>query len=214
MDTNQADVFLTCCTSAAVVAREVPRMAVLAVPLALEVGADYGVTAEVGDTGAARFVQLMVSAPGQATFARFGFGAPGAFQCRDSYNPGVFHALRSSRHPALLWVRFAAFLSFLAIAAALLTPVAQLADDVRTGRLGGVCSAGKPAVAGNPVGDTAEDHAHCDLCGSLAWVLPPVVAQPIPTQATRLLALDAPPSELARFGLGLLYSRGPPSFLT
>lgn len=76
MDTGQADVFLTYCTNAAVVAREVPRMAVLAVPPALDVGADYGVTAKAGDAQAARFVQLMLSAPGQATFARFGFGAP------------------------------------------------------------------------------------------------------------------------------------------
>ena len=121
----------------------------------------------------------------------------------------MFHALRSSRHPALPWVRFAAFLSFLAVAAALFTPVAQLADDVRTGRLGGVCSAGKSAVAGNSVGD----NAHRDLCGSLALALPPVVAQPIPTQANRQLVLAAPPSELVRFGLGLPYSRGPPSFL-
>ena len=125
----------------------------------------------------------------------------------------MLHALRSSRHPALLWVRFAAFLSFLAVAAALLTPVAQLADDVRTGRLGGICNAGKSAVAGNAMDDTAEDHAHCDLCGSLAALLPPVVAQPIPTQASRQLILAAPPSELVRFGLGLPYSRGPPSFL-
>ena len=125
----------------------------------------------------------------------------------------MLHALRSSRHPALRWVRFAAFLSFLAVAAALFTPVAQLADDVRTGRLGGVCSAGKSAVAGNSVGDTAEDHAHCDLCGSLSLALPPLVAQPISTQANRQLVLAAPPSELVRFGLGLPYSRGPPSFL-
>lgn len=130
----------------------------------------------------------------------------------------MFHALRSSRHPALLWVRFAAFLSFLAVAAALFTPVAQLAEDVRTGRLGGVCSAAKSAVAGNASGaassgTAAEEHTHCDLCGSLAVLLLPVVAQPIPTQANRLLALAAPPSELVRFGLGLPYSRGPPSFL-
>ena len=76
MDTGQADVFLTYCTNAAVVAREVPRMVVLAVPPALEVGADYGVTAKAGDAGAARFEQFMLSAHGQATFARFGFGAP------------------------------------------------------------------------------------------------------------------------------------------
>lgn len=76
MDTGQADVFLTYCTNAAAVAREVPRMVVLAVPPTLEVGADYGVTAKTGDASAARFVQFMLSAPGQATFARFGFGAP------------------------------------------------------------------------------------------------------------------------------------------
>ena len=133
----------------------------------------------------------------------------------------MFHALRSSHHRALLWVRFAAFLSLLAVASALFTPVAKLAEDVRTGRLGGVCSAGKAAVAGTStdtgaglaLGSTAEAHAHCDLCGSLALALPPISAQPIPTQPNRLLAVAAPPSELARFGLGLPYSRGPPSFL-
>ena len=125
----------------------------------------------------------------------------------------MIDVLRSSRHPALLWVRLAAFLSFLAVAAALFTPVAQLAEDVRTGRLGGVCSAVKSAVAGNAVSEAAEDHAHCDLCGSLALALPPMTAQPIPTQPNHRLALATPPSELARFGLGLQYSRGPPSFL-
>ena len=112
----------------------------------------------------------------------------------------------------------AAFLSLLAVASALFTPVAQLVEDVRTGRLGGVCSAGKSAVAGTgsglALGTTAEEHAHCDLCGSLALALPPITAQPIPTKPNRLLARAAPPSELARFGLGLPYSRGPPSFLT
>ena len=125
----------------------------------------------------------------------------------------VFYVLHSPRHPALLWVRFAALLSFLAVAAALFTPVAQLAEDVRNGRLGGVCSAGKSAVAGNGMGENAEDHVHCDLCGSLALALPPITAQPIPTQPNRQLVLATSPSELARFGLGLPYSRGPPSFL-
>ena len=130
----------------------------------------------------------------------------------------MFHALHSSRHPALFWARLAAFLSLLAVASALFTPVAQLVEDVRTGRLGGVCSAGKSAVAGTgsglALGTTAEEHAHCDLCGSLALALPPITAQPIPTKPNRLLARAAPPSELARFGIGLPYSRGPPSFLT
>ena len=130
----------------------------------------------------------------------------------------MFYALRSSHPPAWLWVRFAAFLSFLAVASALFAPVAQLAEDVRTGRLGGVCSAVKSAVAGNasgaaPNGTAAEQHTHCDLCGSLALALPPVVTQPIPTQASRLLTMAAPPSELLRFGPGLPYSRGPPSLL-
>ena len=125
----------------------------------------------------------------------------------------VFYVLHSPRHPALLWVRFAALLSFLAVAAALFTPVAQLAEDVRNGRLGGVCSAGKSVAAGTVMGENAEDHVHCDLGGSLALALPPITAQSIPTQPNRQLVLATSPSELARFGLGLPYSRGPPSFL-
>ena len=128
----------------------------------------------------------------------------------------MFTALRLHRQPASLWVRAAALLSLLAVAAALFMSVAQLASDVRTGRLGGVCSAAKSAVtavgASTALGETAQDHAHCELCGSLTLALPPIAAQHIDTQPNRLPALAAPPSQLARFGAGLPYSRGPPLF--
>lgn len=76
MATGQADVFLTCCTNAAAVVREVPQLQRVALPAALEVGADDAVTGRTGDANAQRFVRYLLAAPAQAIFARFGFGAP------------------------------------------------------------------------------------------------------------------------------------------
>ena len=113
----------------------------------------------------------------------------------------------------LIYVRLAAFMSLLAVASALFGPVAQLAQDVQTGRLGGVCNASKAFAAAGQTSDAASEHAHCELCGSFAIALPPTVMAAIPTYAGHPVALAEPPSELARFGLGLPNSRGPPSFL-
>ena len=76
MATGQADVFLTCCTNAAAVVREVPQLQRVALPAALEVGADDAVTGRTGDANAQRFVRYLLAAPAQAIFTRFGFGAP------------------------------------------------------------------------------------------------------------------------------------------
>ena len=111
------------------------------------------------------------------------------------------------------YVRFAAFMSLLAVASALFGPLAQLAQDVQTGRLGGVCNASKAFAAAGQTGDAASEHAHCELCGSFAIALPPTPTAAIPSYAGQPVALAQPPSELARFGLGLPNSRGPPSFL-
>ena len=104
-------------------------------------------------------------------------------------------------------------MSLLAVASALFGPVAQLAQDVQTGRLGGVCNASKAFAAAGQTGDAASEHAHCELCGSFAIALPPTATAAIPSFTGHPLALAEQPSELVRFGLGLPNSRGPPSFL-
>ncbi|MES2841965.1 MAG: molybdate ABC transporter substrate-binding protein [Pseudomonadota bacterium] len=77
MDQGQADVFLTYCTNAVASQREVPRLKIVAVPAALQVGADYGLTVRRGAHPAALAFADAMTAPGaQAVFARHGFGTP------------------------------------------------------------------------------------------------------------------------------------------
>ena len=74
-----------------------------------------------------------------------------------------------------MWQRIAAFFSFVALASALLAPSALLAEEVRTGKLGGLC--GISGVSGAEQGDAdgAPPQNHCDACGSSAKVLFQVV---------------------------------------
>lgn len=77
MDQGQADVFLNYCTNAVAAQRELPRLKVVAVPAALQVGAEYGLTVRRGAYPAAQaFADTLLSPPAQAVFARYGFGAP------------------------------------------------------------------------------------------------------------------------------------------
>ena len=77
MDNHQADVFLTYCTNAVAAQKEVPRLAVVALPANLQVGAAYGVTVKNGaHPAAAAFAKALLATPAQTTFAQYGFGAP------------------------------------------------------------------------------------------------------------------------------------------
>jgi ABC-type Fe3+ transport system substrate-binding protein len=76
MDEGRADIFLTYCTNAMSARKEVPRLAVVAIPPALEVGAAYALTFRKGDAAAAQFAQYLLSPQAQAVFGAFGFGAP------------------------------------------------------------------------------------------------------------------------------------------
>lgn len=77
MDQGQADVFLTYCTNAVAAQREVPRLKIVAVPAALQVGADYGLSVRRGAHPAAQaFADALLAPAAQAVFARHGFGAP------------------------------------------------------------------------------------------------------------------------------------------
>jgi molybdate transport system substrate-binding protein len=74
---RKADIFLTYCTNAIVAVREVPGARSVAVPDALGVGADYGLTTLNGaPIGGQRLADFIRSSPAQAILARHGF-APG-----------------------------------------------------------------------------------------------------------------------------------------
>ena len=98
---------------------------------------------------------------------------------------------------------------------ALLAPVSLLAEQVRTGKLGGICSlsaaSGKVADAGS--GDTPHAGSHCDLCGGPGWLLPPLVVRAIACVAGQQVAGAALPADVAVRPPGLPFSRGPPALL-
>jgi molybdenum ABC transporter molybdate-binding protein len=77
MDQGQADVFLTYCTNAVSAQKEVPRLKIVEIPPALQVGAAYGVTVRNGAPQAAdAFLRAMLAPPAQGVFNRFGFRQP------------------------------------------------------------------------------------------------------------------------------------------
>jgi ABC-type molybdate transport system substrate-binding protein len=77
VERGDADVFLTYCTNALEAKREVPSLAVVQVPEALAVGADYGLTLVKGARPEAeRFARYVLQAPGQAILSKYGF-SPG-----------------------------------------------------------------------------------------------------------------------------------------
>jgi molybdate transport system substrate-binding protein len=72
-----ADIFLTYCTSALAAQRENPTQQIVALPDALAVGADYGLTVMNGASAPAyQFAMFILSAEGQRTLAKHGFAAP------------------------------------------------------------------------------------------------------------------------------------------
>jgi molybdenum ABC transporter molybdate-binding protein len=74
---HKADIFLTYCTNAIQAMQEVPGARMVAIPEALTVGADYGLTTlNQAPPSAARFVDFVMSAEAQRILARYGF-APG-----------------------------------------------------------------------------------------------------------------------------------------
>jgi ABC-type molybdate transport system substrate-binding protein len=76
-----ADIFLTYCTNALAAQKENPGQQIVALPDALAVGADYGLTV-MNDASAPayKFALFILSTEGQRTLASHGFAAPGAAQ--------------------------------------------------------------------------------------------------------------------------------------
>ena len=111
------------------------------------------------------------------------------------------------------WTRLAAWLSFLAVFAALLAPASMLAQDMRTGKLSGLCSVnltwGSSSDTGS--GDAPPAGSHCDLCASLSLLPPPVLMTFIPCFAGYQVACVDFPTDLDAAVPGLPFSRGPPA---
>jgi molybdate transport system substrate-binding protein len=74
LENGQADLFLTYCTGAQQASREVPGLSIVALPEALAVGADYGLTVIHGARPEAwRFAMFILSPAGQSVLAQHGF---------------------------------------------------------------------------------------------------------------------------------------------
>jgi Protein of unknown function (DUF2946) len=111
-------------------------------------------------------------------------------------------------------VKVASWLGLLAVFSALLAPAAMLAEEVRTGKLGGLCSA-QPRAANAPAssGEAAlQAGAHCDWCSFVGLAPPPLLASaPLLPAQTPYIALSDFPADLAACVTGLPFSRGPPA---
>ena len=69
--------FLAYCTGTREAQKQSPDLKIVALPRALSVGADYGLTVVEGASPAAyRFAMFIVSADAQRILAGYGFGAP------------------------------------------------------------------------------------------------------------------------------------------
>ncbi|WP_431097572.1 DUF2946 family protein [Polaromonas aquatica] len=114
-----------------------------------------------------------------------------------------------------IWERLAVWLAFLAVLSALWAPVSMLAQDVRTGKLGGICSAntlGADSADSTASGgaDAAESGMRCDLCGSIALVLPTLPEAASPCFTGNEVVTAGFPAATGAAVPGLPFSRGPP----
>jgi ABC-type molybdate transport system substrate-binding protein len=75
---GRADIFLAYCTAATVAVKENPGQQIVALPEALAMGADYGLTVmNEASPAAYRFAMFILSTEGQGILAKHGFVAPG-----------------------------------------------------------------------------------------------------------------------------------------
>ena len=74
---GRADIFLAYCTATRTAKQDNPALQIVALPDALAVGADYGLTVVVNASPAAyRFAMFILSSDGQRILAKHGFAAP------------------------------------------------------------------------------------------------------------------------------------------
>lgn len=136
--------------------------------------------------------------------------------CLFSYNSPVSLHPSSSRQSVTVWARLAACLGFLAVLSALLAPVSMLAEEVRSGKLGGVCSISQALSGalefGSDGGAPLQSGSHCDFCTSLALALPPLTLTVTPCFVGHEFIACYALTNLATAVVGLPFSRGPPLF--
>jgi hypothetical protein len=94
----------------------------------------------------------------------------------------------------------------------------MLAEEVRTGKLGGICAVNTAVFAATDAGGTADSGAshtasHCELCGSPGLALPPLPFAEMPSLPSRGVLLHQAPAMFSAAVAGLPFSRGPPAFL-
>lgn len=130
-----------------------------------------------------------------------------------TYNCPVPHHPASRLTPPV-WERLAAWLAFLAVLSALWAPLSMLAQDVKTGKLGGICSvntASSDAGGDSTGGDAGSTGVRCDLCASPGLVLPPLPVTASPCFAGTAVAVADVPATAGTAVPGLPFSRGPPA---
>lgn len=106
------------------------------------------------------------------------------------------------------------WLGLLAVFSALVAPVALLAEEVRTGQLGGLCSAQSRSAADPASGGetTLQAGSHCDWCSSVGLAPPPLGAPALqPSAPNPQVTLSGFPADLATCVTGLPFGRGPPA---
>lgn len=135
------------------------------------------------------------------------------------HNSGVLNTPTTQRHAFAFAAvrragsRLAVWLSLLAIFSALVAPASMLAEEVRTGKLGGLCSVQSRIDGALSAGDEAalSPAAHCDWCASPAFSMPPPIRgvfAPVVASVFSVLASSGLLPDLAP--VGLPFSRGPP----
>lgn len=97
---------------------------------------------------------------------------------------------------------------------ALWAPVSMLAQDVHTGKLGGICSVNAALSGSSDAGSDGAPQAgaHCDMCGAFGWALPPPAVAAIPCFPGQQVAAFDFPADVTAAVTGLPFSRGPPAF--
>ncbi|WP_292305135.1 substrate-binding domain-containing protein [Marivita sp.] len=77
LDSNQAEVFPTSCTNAALAKKEAPGLKIVQIPEALSVDAEYGlIVLNDAPEAAQAFADCILSRERQAMLAQYGFDTP------------------------------------------------------------------------------------------------------------------------------------------
>jgi hypothetical protein len=90
----------------------------------------------------------------------------------------------------------------------LLAPVSMLAEDVRTGQLGGLCSVAGGNQPGND--DASPANGHCALCGSTGLGLLPLYQVDAGPAVVSAMVVAFQNGVRSAALSGLPFSRGPP----